>query len=136
MIASKHDVTYGNLVVSGLREYWLAIVKDINSKILRFHFLNSGKFFLAFKQFDVNGCISMVSWTNDNLLLENDSIFSWYIAILILEWLALHNFSECKRFFVGKSINYNLSFVSIVRHDTFNSECITIIIILLRLVVI
>jgi len=86
LIASKHEMTNCNLVVSSLGIYWQSIIKNIDPEIFWLFKLLS-----ILKNLNIHCSTSMISRTYHNLLLEDYSIFCRNIIIDVLKWFTLNN---------------------------------------------
>ena len=118
-------MTDGDLVVSCTAVYLFSVIKHIHSEVFWSHSLNMRKFLSSLKKFDVDSCSCVVSWRNDNLLLEDDSILGWDICIDILLWFARGDLGESKRLLVAKGINDHLSISGVVWHDSLYDKVVS-----------
>ena len=124
-----------DLVVASLGEDGFAVVEDVAAEVFGLHLGDRTKLLTTLQKLNINGSTRMIRRTDAYLFLENYAVFCRDVIVLILQRLALHYFLEGEGLLVGKGVDDDLAFVRIVRHDTFDSQRVSIAIVLQWLVV-
>lgn len=71
---------------------------------------------------DVNRRQRLFGKGREDLLLEDDSILGWDIAVRVFNRLATNDLREFKSFLVGHHVQCNRAISRVVRHRSFNNK--------------
>lgn len=122
IVAPEHEVTESDLVVAFLSVNAFAVVENVDSEIFGLQVWHFVELLRTFEHFDVHGSRSWVSWADDNLFLEDDSVLGGHVGIGVFNWFALNDLGQSKCLLVTESVNNKLALVCVVRHHSLENE--------------
>jgi hypothetical protein len=97
LAASEQEVAQSDLVVASFGVNALTVVKNVHPEVFWRHSLDTRELLASLEKLDVHGGASRVTWADDYLLTEDDTVLGGHIGVGVLNRLALHNFLESKR---------------------------------------